>query len=90
MSNYSSDWITKAPIVPEDQRHCLATVAPADTTHLEGVYEDFEVIGETAVMKAENGTENGNSQSLQSTIVLLVQETLTLFLRDAYSDFLEL
>lgn len=52
---YLIEWITKAPSIPEDKRHCLATVAPADTTHLEGEYEDFEVIGETAIMESLNG-----------------------------------
>ena len=44
------DWISHIPKV--DDSHGIATVAPAHTMQLEGTYEDFEILGDTAVRQS--------------------------------------
>ena len=46
------DWISHIPKV--DDSHGIATVAPAHTMQLEGTYEDFEILGDTAVRQSQN------------------------------------
>ncbi|PFX25950.1 FK506-binding protein 15 [Stylophora pistillata] len=45
------DWISHVPKV--DDSHGIATVAPADSMLCEGSYEDYEIIGDTAVQTIE-------------------------------------
>lgn len=42
-----TDWISHVP--KADDSHGIATVAPADTMLYEGTYEDYEILGDTAV-----------------------------------------
>jgi len=44
------DWTSHLP--KTDETHGLATVAPADTMLHEGTYEDFEILGDTAVRQS--------------------------------------
>ncbi|KAJ7334499.1 FK506-binding protein 15 [Desmophyllum pertusum] len=47
------DWISHVP--KADDSHGIATVAPADTMLYEGTYEDFEILGDTAVQTSNEG-----------------------------------
>ncbi|CAH3160038.1 unnamed protein product, partial [Porites lobata] len=44
------DWILHIP--KADDSHGPATVAPADTMLHEGTYDDFEILGDTAIRQS--------------------------------------
>ncbi|XP_066020866.1 FK506-binding protein 15-like isoform X2 [Pocillopora verrucosa] len=45
------DWVSHVPKV--DDSHGIATVAPADSMLYEGTYEDYEILGDTAVQTSD-------------------------------------
>ena len=45
-----ADWISHIP--KADDSFGLATVAPADTMLHEGTYDDFEILGDTAIRQS--------------------------------------
>ncbi|KAM7445223.1 hypothetical protein ABFA07_006349 [Porites harrisoni] len=61
------DWISHIPKV--DDSHGIATVAPAHTMQLEGTYEDFEILGDTAVRQtSQTEFETASEAGIQTDL----------------------
>lgn len=47
---FQVDWISHIP--KADESHGIPSIAPADSMLQEGTYEDFEILGDTAVRES--------------------------------------